>query len=82
MQYRVHEWDIYPDGDWNKFRVPEDGFVIGSEFRGGNRIVVAVAIPTEMKQCIAETQSGEQCQNDALDNHAVCGTHKDKYERR
>jgi hypothetical protein len=82
MEYVVHEWDIYPNGDWDTFRLPDGGEILASEWRGANRLQIAIAVPTgESKQCIAETKDGEQCQNSAMDGKAVCGTHHDRFER-
>lgn len=75
MHYRVEEHDLYPRDEANTFEVPDDATILTAEWRGANRLVVAVAIP--VTRCIAETADGVRCRNDAVDGEPVCGVHKD-----
>lgn len=75
MHYRVTEYEVSPRSETDVVELPDGADIVASEYRNPNRLVLAVAIPVE--QCIAETASGDRCQNDAVNGAPVCGIHMD-----
>lgn len=76
--YEIREEDVYPkatSAEPRAFDLGEDEFIVDSEYRGANRIVVAIASPVEVEQCQWTLDSGEQCGRDATDGE-YCWQHE------
>lgn len=56
--------------------VGENEFVLDSEYRGANRVVVAVATPVEVaRRCQYVKDDGGQCSRDAEEGSDYCWQH-------
>lgn len=81
---RQEEAYIHADDERGQIKIRDDELLLDAEYRGANRIVVAVAVPVSAGaeapsdgQCAYVKDDGERCQNAAQDDSAYCWQHED-----
>lgn len=75
--YKVREEHAYPKADSGneKFTIGEDEFIVDSEYRGANRLVIAIASP--VYACGADTDDGT-CSREVDSADERCWQHEDE----
>lgn len=79
MYYSIREEDVYIQADSSteegRIEIGEDETILDSEYRGANRMVVAVASPITDSRCQWVTDAGTQCSRDTEDGDEYCWQH-------
>lgn len=74
-RHTIREADVYLGGE-STFSLDDDEMILDSEYRGPNRLVIAIATPTE-HECGTRLDSGGRCSRTVESPDGTCFQHGD-----